>query len=219
MARVVVDDLWCADRSARYSSRARNNCVAAGGISGSISQMMILLDLGMDHEGPGGHAAPNPTISTELRIRMDQRGKVSQHALQPHVVWFGGSFHFAADVEIALPVGQLRNRDGGIASLAQIQQACPHRSGDSMRRPYASASHGPRPTLETRTTTTHRWRPSADHRERFRQSARSGQNQRSAPATRECDQQPLRESCVPIQGIRTMLNASAPRMAPTVFAA
>ena len=44
--------------------------------------------------------APTPTISTELRMRMEQRRDVTEHALEPHVDVHVGRFDLAGDVKL-----------------------------------------------------------------------------------------------------------------------
>ena len=95
--------------------------MAVGGTSGSISQIAIRSMLGYKVNEPAVTPAPNPTTSTERGSVWNSAGTCREHPLQPHIVWFGGCLHFAADVELKSAVVPLRNGDGRIHALADVQ--------------------------------------------------------------------------------------------------
>ena len=128
VARIIIVNYRCADRSARDSSRRPKNCVAAGGMSFSISQMTMRLIFGMHHKGSRGHTCPE---SHDQHRAADLDSPAPERCpsmrCKPHVERFSGGLHFPADMEIELlrrgtAKSPLRN-----SSLADDREAYPHR--------------------------------------------------------------------------------------------
>ena len=52
---------------------------------------------------------------------MKQRGEMADHALELHVIWFGGGFHMAVDVHFDGAVIPSRNCHGRIDSFGCVE--------------------------------------------------------------------------------------------------
>ena len=80
-------------------------------------------DCRLEHKGAGRHAGAEADDQDGFGVLMKQRGNVAEHALQAHIGERGGSFHFSADVEVAVAVGRFGNRHRVVAALADVQRA------------------------------------------------------------------------------------------------
>ena len=80
------------------------------------------LDAGIEDKGAGGDACAAADDEDGAGLGMDQGGDMAQHALEAHVLGFGGSFDFAADVEIAGAVGEFGDGDGGVHAFADVEE-------------------------------------------------------------------------------------------------
>src|SRR6266849_7199878 len=57
------------------------------------------IDVRMQNERAGGNAGSAADDQYTARLAMQQRGYVTEHTLQPHIVGFGGRLDLAADME------------------------------------------------------------------------------------------------------------------------
>jgi len=82
-----------------------------------------LLDRGVDAECARGDAGAEADDENALRaLLVHQRGEVAEQPLQPHVLRFGGRFHFSADVKTSPAVGAFRYGNRGVDAFAHIQR-------------------------------------------------------------------------------------------------
>ena len=108
VARVVEDDVRARIEHDAVILRRRRYCVEAGGITGSISQTVIFSNAGIAGERSGGDTGAEADAEHRFRIGMQQGGQMADHALQLHVVEFGGRFHVAVDVDVDRAVRSIR---------------------------------------------------------------------------------------------------------------
>ena len=72
-------------------------------------------------ERPGRHARAAAHDEHGLRVRMKQRRHMAEHALQAHVGDQRGGLSLARDVKAADAVAPLRDLDGGVEALADVE--------------------------------------------------------------------------------------------------
>ena len=218
VARVVVDDLGA--RIVHHVVVLRAEILGGGGRNQRLHFAdHDALHLRMHHERPRRHARAEAHDQHRFRIRVHQRRQVPQHALQPHVVGFGGGFHLAADVELDRAIVPLRDRDRGVDALARVQHFGPaHRRhhappvGDQHarhRRDALRQQHDDRPPP----------RPPGQPRPANGTGRNSGTSISSPLTAERARSAPPGSARVPIHGTSIRLNASAPTIAPTVLAA
>ena len=139
MARVVVDDLRFRIVQdvvilLRKIARGRGRNDGFNFADGDF------LDAGIRGESAGGNSGAKSDSENRFRIGMKQRGKVPDHALQFHIVGFGGGFHVAVDVNFDGAVVPLSDGDGGIYSFDGMQNL---RCGDLAEIHAAVGDHSP----------------------------------------------------------------------------
>src|ERR1041385_8844810 len=78
---------------------------------------------GIYHEASRRDTRAEPDNQHGLGILVHERGHVAEHALQAHVVGFGGSFDLARDVELYRAIVPFRDGDGRVDAFARIENA------------------------------------------------------------------------------------------------
>ena len=76
---------------------------------------------GMDADRTGGDAGAEAHHQHLLRVVVHQRRKMTQQALQPHVLRFSAGFHLAAYVKVAVSARFFCDGDGGVHALTPFQ--------------------------------------------------------------------------------------------------
>ena len=79
-------------------------------------------DRGVQHERAGRDTGAAADDQHRARIRVQQRGNVAEHALQPHVLDDARGLRLAADVEEARPARSFSHRDRRVHSFALIDR-------------------------------------------------------------------------------------------------
>src|SRR5262249_9784777 len=74
----------------------------------------------MNHEATRGDAGAAADYQDRARLRVEQGGEVTKHALEPHVRRIGRSFYFATHMEVA-HFAILHDRNRGVYPLAHVQ--------------------------------------------------------------------------------------------------
>src|SRR5580698_1584141 len=120
MARVVVHDVG-AGMVEDVVILVREIARGSGWNHGLNLTNRDLLNGRIAGEGAGGHSRAEADAQHGQGPRMQQGGQVSDHALELHVVEFGGGLHVAVYVDVDGAVVPSRNGYGRVDSFGGVQ--------------------------------------------------------------------------------------------------